>query len=70
MNNNTTYKTIKKIRGDWGAINPVTKIIPNKKKDYINESYFDEYYSMDDCCHDLALKRELYDDFDWDYDCD
>ena len=21
-----------KIRGDWGAVNPVTKIIPNKKR--------------------------------------
>ena len=29
---NTTYETIKKMRGDWGAINPTTKIIPNKKK--------------------------------------
>ena len=26
------YDAIRKIRGDWGAINPVTKIIPNKKK--------------------------------------
>ena len=29
---NTTYETIRKIRGDWGNVNPVTKIIPNKKK--------------------------------------
>lgn len=21
-----------KIRGDWGAVNPVTKVIPNKKR--------------------------------------
>ena len=27
-----TYEAIRKIRGDWGDINPVTKIIPNKKK--------------------------------------
>lgn len=27
-----TFDTIRKIRGDWGAISPVTKIIPNKKK--------------------------------------
>ena len=26
------YEAIRKIRGDWGAINPVTKIITNKKK--------------------------------------
>jgi hypothetical protein len=31
-NSNPTYEVIKKIRGDWGNINPVTKIIPNKKK--------------------------------------
>lgn len=29
---NPTYEVVKKIRGDWGAISPVTKIIPNKKK--------------------------------------
>lgn len=29
---NATYETIRKIRGDWGNVNPVTKIIPNKKK--------------------------------------
>ena len=28
----STYNTIKKMRGDWGQINPITKIIPNKKK--------------------------------------
>jgi hypothetical protein len=26
------YEAWKKQRGDWGEINPVTKIIPNKKK--------------------------------------
>ena len=31
-NSNPVYEAIKKIRGDWGDINPVTKIIPNKKK--------------------------------------
>lgn len=31
-NTNTTYEVTRKIRGDWGAINPVTKVIPNKKK--------------------------------------
>lgn len=29
---NPTYEVVRKIRGDWGDINPVTKIIPNKKK--------------------------------------
>lgn len=29
---NMTYETIRKMRGDWGNVNPVTKIIPNKKK--------------------------------------
>ena len=27
-----TYEAMKKIRGDWGDISPVTKVIPNKKK--------------------------------------
>lgn len=27
-----SYETWKKIRNDWGAIKPVTKVIPNKKK--------------------------------------
>lgn len=26
------YEAWRKIRGDWGNINPVTKVIPNKKK--------------------------------------
>jgi len=29
---NTTYEIVRKIRGDWGAVNPITKVIPNKKK--------------------------------------
>lgn len=29
---NSSYEAWRKIRGDWGNINPVTKIIPNKKK--------------------------------------
>lgn len=29
---NSTYEVVRKIRGDWGMINPVTKVIPNKKK--------------------------------------
>ena len=28
----STYEIVRKIRGDWGAISPVTKVIPNKKK--------------------------------------
>ena len=31
-NTNTTYEIVRKMRGDWGTINPVTKVIPNKKK--------------------------------------
>ena len=31
-NTNSTYEVVRKIRKDWGAVNPVTKIIPNKKK--------------------------------------
>lgn len=29
---NPNYETWKKQRSDWGDISPVTKIIPNKKK--------------------------------------
>ena len=32
MNSKQTYEAWKKLRNDWGAINPITKIIPNKKK--------------------------------------
>ena len=29
---NQTYEVIRHMRNDWGAVNPVTKVIPNKKK--------------------------------------
>ena len=29
---NTFYEVNRKIRRDWGEISPVTRIIPNKKK--------------------------------------
>lgn len=29
---NSFYETWRKVRGDWGAISPITKVIPNKKK--------------------------------------
>ena len=32
VSSNPTDEVVRKIRGDWGDINPVTKIIPNKKK--------------------------------------
>lgn len=32
LNSNPTYEVIRKMRGDWNGVNPVTKIIPNKKK--------------------------------------
>ena len=32
LNSNPTYEVVRKIRGGWGDISPVTKIIPNKKK--------------------------------------
>lgn len=35
-----TAETARKIRGNWGNITPITKIIPNKKKDY---EYSDDY---------------------------
>lgn len=49
---------IRKQRGNWGAINPVTKVIPNKKRNYIPDEY-DEYYSMDDCNRDIEDSIDL-----------
>lgn len=28
----STYEVARKIRGDWNGVYPVTKVIPNKKK--------------------------------------
>lgn len=33
------YKLYKKVRNDWGSLNPSTKIIPNKKKYNRKEKY-------------------------------
>ena len=57
----STYNTIKKIRGDWGQINPITKIIPNKKKNYIPDEY-DEFYSIDDCARDCESYWDDWED--------
>lgn len=54
-NTNITYEVVRKMRGDWGAIKPTTKVIPNKKKNY-------EYNE------DIKKRLEIYDDFDWEYD--
>ena len=32
QNTNTTYETLRHMRRSWGEVNPVTKVIPNKKK--------------------------------------
>ena len=48
---------IRKQRGDWGAINPVTKVIPNKKRNYIPDEY-NEYYSIDDCNREQLSARK------------
>lgn len=29
---NANYKAWRKERGSWGAISPITKVVPNKKK--------------------------------------
>ena len=50
-NTNSTYETIRHIRGDWGNINPVTKIIPNKKRNYVPDE--DDYDSFSEYWHDL-----------------
>ena len=38
---NPTYEVVKKIRGDWNGVNPVTKIIPNKKIKHKGRQYED-----------------------------
>lgn len=42
---NSTYETIRHMRGSWGNVKPVTKVIPNKKKDY---SPLYDYYEEDE----------------------
>lgn len=32
-NANANYEAWRKERGSWGAISPITKVVPNKKKD-------------------------------------
>ena len=59
----STYNTLKKMRGSWGNINPITKVIPNKKKSYIPNEY-DEFYSMDDCARDCY---DYYEEDDYIY---
>ena len=62
----STWKALKKIRNDFGNINPITKVIPNKKKNYISDEY-DEFYSMDNCARDCEYYdwEERYNGLDW-----
>lgn len=39
----STYEVVRKIRGDWGTVNPVTKVIPNKKKNQKTKHKGKEY---------------------------
>ena len=32
-NTTTTYEVVRKIRGDWGAVNPITKVIPQQEEE-------------------------------------
>lgn len=43
----STYEILEKIRNDWGNINPVTKVIPNKKKNPKNKHKGKEYKDED-----------------------
>lgn len=63
---NVAYNTIKKIRGDWGNINPVTKIINNKKHEYhFPDSYYDyEKDEEQESRYDREQKIESTIDFD------
>ena len=43
----SNYEAWKKIRNDWGQINPVTKIIPNKKQNPKSKHKKKEYENED-----------------------
>ena len=42
----SNYEIVRKIRGDWVAISPVTKIIPNKKKNQKVKHKGKQYYDV------------------------
>ena len=42
----SNYEIVRKIRGDWGAISPVTKVIPNKKKNQKVKHKGRQYYDV------------------------
>ena len=42
----SNYEIVRKIRGDWGTISPVTKIIPNKKKNQKVKHKGKQYYDV------------------------
>ena len=58
-----TYETVRRIRGTFGDISPVTKIIPNKKHDYIPDEY--DYDSFEEYWHDQhhANYNEDYEEY-------
>lgn len=62
-NTNTTYEVVRKMRGSWSNISPVTKVIPNKKKNYIPGEY-DEFYSMEDCICDSEPNLYYWDEME------
>lgn len=52
----STYKTVKKMRGDWGNLNPITRRIENKKREYqFPDSYYDDW---DDYEYESHYNRE------------
>lgn len=47
MNNKSNYEVYRKIRRDFGNINPITKVIPNKKKNH-KEKHKGKRYDYDE----------------------
>lgn len=66
-NANTTYEIVRKIRGDWGNVNPVTKVIPNKKKNY--DFDYEREYEIESTI-DLDDWGDWSDSIDWSKYCD
>jgi len=62
----STYKTVKKMRGDWGNLNPVTRYIRNKKHEYqFPDSYYDDGEDYEYKSH-YNREEEIEDNIDLD----
>ena len=46
----TSYDAIKQMRGSWNGVNPITKIIPNKKKKRASKNKCRKKVDFDKIC--------------------